>query len=322
MVDEFKKDDFQSEGSRVEKNQRQTKKRRRRRTILLVVIAILLILALAAAAYAWMRWDSVSSFVGLDSGEATVTDARSASAATAGTPTAAGAHGDLEMMSTTSSAIEVGRSLSEAIICIDPGHASNPDSDVEPIGPGSSEMKIKDPGGTAGASSGISEHVVTLAISQYLREMLEDEGIQVVMIRESDTYFGGNRERVQVANQAGADLFIRIHCDGSEDATRQGISTLYPAAITGWTDEIYVESKRAAESVHVSMINSLGAVDHGTVERVDITGFNWADVPTILTEVGFLSNTDDDALLASAEYQQQVARAIFEGIKQYLSSTA
>jgi N-acetylmuramoyl-L-alanine amidase len=210
-------------------------------------------------------------------------------------------------------------SLAGRVIVIDPGHASNTDMGTEPTGPGSQEYKVKDPGGTSGVVSGVREPVVNLAVSLYLKGMLEAEGAKVIMTREGDVYSGGNRERAEVANQAGADLFVRIHCDGSNDPSSQGVSTLYPASIPGWTDDIYAPSKQAAVAVESSLATNLGAVDNGAVERSDMTGFNWADVPAILTEVGFMTNAEEDQRLNSPEYQQQVAGALLLGIKGYFS---
>jgi N-acetylmuramoyl-L-alanine amidase len=181
-------------------------------------------------------------------------------------------------------------------------------------------MKVKDPGGTSGVVTGTREPVVTLAIALYLKEMLEAEGATVVMTREGESFNGGNRERAQIANQAGADLFIRIHCDGSSDPSRRGISTLYPAAIPGWTDDIHGRSMQAAVALQSSMASGLGAPDLGTVARDDITGFNWADVPAILVETGFMSNAEDDLLLNQPSYQQKVAAALLAGIREFLAA--
>lgn len=216
-------------------------------------------------------------------------------------------------------AVAAGGKLAGRVICIDPGHAASSDSGVEPIGPGSAEMKVKDPGGTSGSATGVREPVVTLAISLQLKAALEAEGAIVVMTRSGADFSGGNRERAQIANQAGADLFIRIHADGSADQSRRGVSTLYPANIPGWTDDIHSQSRAVATAVQAAMVSRLGANDLGIVERSDISGFNWADVPAILVETGFMSNPGEDALLNDPVYQQQVATALAVGIGAYFS---
>ncbi len=209
-------------------------------------------------------------------------------------------------------------SLTGKVICIDPVHAADADLGSEPTGPGSPDTKVKDPGGSSGTVSGAPEHVITLAISMQLRQQLEARGATVVMTREGESFSGGNRERAQVANQARADLFIRIHCDGSTNPSYRGVSTLYPALISGWTDDILPASRDAAAAVQASMVAATGAPDNGTVARSDITGFNWADVPAILVETGFLTNPEEDALLNSAGYQAQVATGIARGVLAFL----
>ena len=62
-----------------------------------------------------------------------------------------------------------------------------------------------------------------------------------------------------------------------------------------------------------------GARDLGVVERADLTGFNWADVPVVLVETGFMSNPREAGLLRSAGYQQKVARALAWGAQRFLS---
>lgn len=206
------------------------------------------------------------------------------------------------------------------VICIDPGHASNTNPGTEPIGPGSSETKTTEPGGTSGIISGVPEHVVALAIALQLKQQLEVAGASVVMVREGETFDGLARDRPLIANQAGADLFVRIHCDGSTNLIANGVSTLYPASISGWTDDIADDSGRAARSIQAAMVSRLGVPDLGTVERSDMLGFNWSDVPAVLAEVGFLTNPAEEERLVSPEYQRQVAEALATGITEYFSA--
>lgn len=208
--------------------------------------------------------------------------------------------------------------LAGLTITIDAGHASNPDLGTEATGPGSGETKVKDPGGTSGAVTGQPEYAVNLSIAILLKEKLEASGAQVVMTRSGDGFDGGNIERAQIANTAGADLFIRIHCDGSSDQSTHGASTLYPALIEGWTDDIYAASLSAAQAVQAALVTTTGALDNGVQERADMTGFNWADVPAILVEAGYLTNPDEDRALASPDYQEAVAQGLYDGIHAFL----
>ncbi|MHB0914779.1 MAG: N-acetylmuramoyl-L-alanine amidase family protein [Thermoleophilia bacterium] len=288
---------------------------RRQRLLALAAVAVMAVLSIAA--FAWSRSggnDPAADSAGPNGHGATVaTVPRPADLQQVG-PAGPGLTLQAEAAPAT---VSGGGSLAGIVICIDPGHAASSDSGVEPIGPGSGEMKVKDPGGTSGAATGVRESVVTLAISLQLKAALEAQGATVVMTRSGADFSGGNRERAQVANQAGASLFIRIHADGSADQSRRGVSTLYPANIPGWTDDIYEQSRAAAAAVQAAMVSRLGTPDLGTVERSDITGFNWADVPAILVETGFMSNPGEDALLNDPAYQQQVAAALAAGISAY-----
>lgn len=206
------------------------------------------------------------------------------------------------------------------IISIDPGHQKQANLDLEPIGPGSSRMKEKARGGARGIVSKIPEYKITLQISMRLKALLEKAGIRVVMTRETDDVNVSNIERARIANEAKANLFVRIHADGSESPLINGISTLYPSR-NQWTEAIHSESLRAAQLIQQELIRNTGRKDNGIVARNDLTGFNWSKVPVVLVEVGFLSNPEEDELLNDSEFQQRIAQGIFDGIKSYLAGT-
>src|SRR5690349_8537456 len=200
-------------------------------------------------------------------------------------------------------------------IVVDPGHDAEANPATEPIGPGSRKRKIKDGGGTTGAVTLTPESEVNLEISLRLRALLEADGYCVTMTRTRQTGLSmGNVARARIANRAHAALFVRIHADGSTDRSRHGTSTLYPALHHGWTDDILPASRVAAVKVQRQLVRALGSRDLGIVGRSDITGFNWANVPVVLAEVGFLTNPREDRLLSSAAYEQRAARGLERGI--------
>lgn len=203
------------------------------------------------------------------------------------------------------------------IVCIDPGHQRKSDQRPEPVGPGSSETKMRVTGGTTGVSSGKPEYVFTLELSERIRKRLEAAGVRVVMTRTGHDVNISNSERAKVANRAGADLFLRIHADGNTDRSLSGISTLYPAT-NSWTRLYAASGKRSADAVHASVIKATGATNRGVVARGDLSGFNWATVPSCLVECGFMSNPAEDTLLVSAAYQEKLAAGIAEGVMTYL----
>jgi N-acetylmuramoyl-L-alanine amidase len=205
------------------------------------------------------------------------------------------------------------------VICLDPGHGTPAavGRQVEPIGPGSRTMKIKDGGGTAG------EAAVALAIATRARELLVERGYRVAMTRTGPTIQlgdgNGNIARARFCNRRHAALMVRIHADGSGDTSLHGVSTLVPAWHKDWTDDIYASSLRAGRSIQRAVVSSTGAANRGLVQRADLTGFNWADVPAVLVESGFLSNPTERRLLRSGTYQQRVARGLTAGVAAFVA---
>lgn len=204
------------------------------------------------------------------------------------------------------------------LVCLDPGHGTPPaiGRQTEPIGPGSAVQKIKDGGGASG------EAAVALAIAKRTRTLLLRRGYRVAMTRTGTVFSygnGGNIARAQFCNRRQAALMLRIHADGSTNTSIHGFSTLYPAWHKGWTDDIYARSLKAARLVQAASVRSTGAADLGLVKRTDLTGFNWANVPAVLVECGFMSNPRERRLLQSSAYELKVARGLAAGAAGFIS---
>jgi N-acetylmuramoyl-L-alanine amidase len=201
------------------------------------------------------------------------------------------------------------------LVCLDPGHDATPDLSTERIGPGSDVYKIKDGGGASG------EATVVLQIGFKLRAVLRDRGYRVAMTRTDEEFTYGNRgniARARFCNERDAALMLRIHADGSTDRSRHGAATLYPAWHRGWTNDILPASRRAAERVQKQLVAATGAADLGLVRRGDLTGLNWADVPAILVETGFMTNPAERARLQDPDYQRRVARGLARGVARFV----
>jgi N-acetylmuramoyl-L-alanine amidase len=204
------------------------------------------------------------------------------------------------------------------LVCLDPGHGTPPaiGRQAEPIGPGSGVLKIKDGGGASG------EAAVNLAIAKKTQTLLLRRGYRVAMTRTGSVFSygnGGNIARAQFCNRRHAALMLRIHADGAADRTAHGFATLYPAWHKSWTDDIYTRSLKAARLVQAAAVRSTGAADRGLIKRTDLTGFNWADVPAILVECGFMSNPTERRLLQSSAYEWKVARGLTAGAAEFIS---
>ena len=206
------------------------------------------------------------------------------------------------------------------VVVLDPGHDLRSSPRTEPIGPGSGTRKIFDGGGTRGVVTGIREADLNLAVAVRLRALLRRAGVRVVMTRTTTSGTSmGNVARAGIANRAHAALFLRIHADGSSDPNASGTHTLYPALHTGWTDDVYEPSKRAARVVQRELLRALRFPDRGLQERADFTGFNWSDVPAIMVELGFMTNPREDRLLATAAYRQRAAVGLCRGTLRFLA---
>lgn len=203
------------------------------------------------------------------------------------------------------------------IVCLDPGHQATGNSAQEPVGPGATETKDKVSSGATGVTTGQFEYAYALDLALKVKERLEAYGITVVMTRTTNNVDISNAQRAAVANEAGADLFVRIHADSNVNADLSGISTLYPGG-NSWVAAIAGESLTAATLIQQEMVASTGAKDRGLTERSDLSGFNYAEVPSVLVETGFMSNPAEDKLLASEEYQNKLADGITRGILAYL----
>ena len=202
------------------------------------------------------------------------------------------------------------------LICLDAGHGTIPavGRQTEPIGPGSHVRKIKDGGGAPG------EPPVALAIALKTRALLQRDGYRVAMTRAAPGYAGGNIARARFCNVRHAALMVRIHADGAQSSSLHGVKTLFPALHRGWTDDIYAQSLRAARKVQSAVVRQTGALDLGLVPRSDLTGFNWADVPAILIETGFMTNPPEARLLRTSAYQLKVARGIAAGTQAFVGA--
>ena len=206
--------------------------------------------------------------------------------------------------------------------------------------------------GTIGPT-GLMEKDLCLDVALRLGKIIEQKlpGADVVYTRADDTFIP-LEERTNIANQAKADLFISIHANSSQDHAARGIETYYlnlrgtPEAMEvaarenatsaeGIHDlqdvvrqiartEKIDESKEFAEDVQNSLSTKLQksakTVKNRGVRKAPFVVLIGADMPSILTEISFLSNPADEQLLKKPEQRQHVAEGIFSGVSSYLES--
>jgi N-acetylmuramoyl-L-alanine amidase len=209
------------------------------------------------------------------------------------------------------------RASGTLVVAIDPGHGGKADSRQEPIGPGATQTRPREPGGASGVVTRVPESQLNLEVALKLRDALERRGIKVVMVRTTQNVNISPRERAEVANKAGADLLVRIHADSSDNSALQGLKTLVPGQ-NSWTGKIYAESLAAGAIAQRHLIEETAAKNLGVVKRNDLGGFNWSRVPTYLVEIGFMSNPAEDKKMETDAYQAKIVQALADAVVEYL----
>lgn len=189
-------------------------------------------------------------------------------------------------------------------VVIDPGHGG---SDPGAVGP-----------------TGLKEKDVVLAISLALAEQLKNYGITIRLTREDDRAVA-LYDRPRLANNMQADLLLSIHCNAFDSPQANGIE-IFHSYKGDYGQKYQSEAKRIASIVQDELVQATGLADRGIktrlVDRKDspIYGLDYyavirkADCPTLLLEIGFITNPAEEALLQSTYFQQKTAWAIANGI--------
>ena len=185
-------------------------------------------------------------------------------------------------------------------IAIDPGHGGN---DAGAIGP-----------------TGVMEKDVTLKVALELRRLLEAEGAEVIMTRETDRTVSEKGAkasdieelgaRCDVGNRAGADIFISIHADSFTRPEARGTTGYYYGKSTSG------RGQKLADCIRRNLVEQLGTPSRGT-QPCNFYVVKNTDMPATLIELGFISNKEEEKLLDSKEGVQKAAHGIFDGIEDY-----
>ena len=199
-------------------------------------------------------------------------------------------------------------------IVLDPGHSAMVAPGTEPLGPGSSEYKAADASGTSGVASGVREYELTLNISVQLKAELEERGYTVLMTRESNDVPVSCIERANVANNAGAAAYVRIHANGSENQGAAGAMTICTTPGSPYASELYSASRNLSDCILNKYCEMTGCRSEGVWETDTMSGNNWSRVPVTIVEMGYMTNPQEDLLMQTPEYQSKIVQGIADGI--------
>ncbi len=183
------------------------------------------------------------------------------------------------------------------VIVIDPGHG----------------------GAETGATgkNGTKEKAITLDVAKRVARLLEAQGAKVIMTRTGDQTIG-LYERTDKANQANASVFVSIHINANEDSSYGGTSTyIYSGKESSQAARVQ-ESRRLAGYVQTELLRSLGLRDVG-IKEANFVVLRTSDMPSILTELAFISNLNEEKLINTDDFKNKAAEAIVRGIGLYLS---
>ena len=208
------------------------------------------------------------------------------------------------------------------LVVIDPGHQQKANLNLELIGPGANTQKYKVTDGTTGVVTKKRESVLVLEMAFILKEKLEAKGIQVLMTRTSQDVDISNKERATFANDHKANLFLRLHADGSENPNQSGFAVLTPAEGSPYTKEIYAESLQISQTIVNKMRENHQVKVNGIKFRDDLSGFNWSKVPGVLLELGFMSNHEEDKKLSDPQYVNSLLQSVADSVDEYRKSKA
>jgi N-acetylmuramoyl-L-alanine amidase len=185
----------------------------------------------------------------------------------------------------------------EVVIAIDPGHGG------------------EDPGTSYGD---MYEKNINLDISLRLGALLKQAGIKTIYTREKDATVG-LAERANMANDAGATLFISVHNNQMpDDREYKGTETLYCPAEN--PDPGKMDGAKLARIVQKELIGTLKTVDNGIIYRPNLAVLHRTKMPAVIAEVAYISNWSDRERLASKEFRQKAADALFRAVSKALNA--
>lgn len=162
-----------------------------------------------------------------------------------------------------------------------------------------------DPGAQRGMTN---EKDITLSVVKYLSEFLKAQGVEVHLTRVDDTFIS-LQDRVDITNKTNPNAFVSVHVNAMESSNEiSGLETYFQTE----------QSKELASDIHKSLLDTLKVPDRN-IRKAKFYVINRTEVPSVLAEIGFISNQTEREKLISPDYQKQVAEGLAKGIILYLN---
>ncbi len=216
-------------------------------------------------------------------------------------------------------------SMAEAqyTIAIDPGYTGCEveSSEKVPIGPGASkevDMYPKSCVGGIGKTTGIKEADINLGVGLELRDILEENGYNVVMLREDNDTETSSQERAIEAADSGADIFVRLYCRKDQSSSKRGAMMYLPSENNPYIGDLYEECDLLGNSILENYCEYSGFQNSGIKYTDETVGINWSGIPVAQVMLGCISDSKDEAILADSNNWQMMAEGIAAGIEDYL----
>ena len=183
----------------------------------------------------------------------------------------------------------------DILVVLDPGHGGTDPGAISTI------RKMK-------------ESELVLDVTKQVNQMLVDAGFRTLMTRSTDVSVS-LQDRVIMANEANADLYVSVHANAATNTSVNGIENLYYPSELDPNDNR--DNKKLAQVFQAEMVSHLGAFNRGIVARDKLYVIRETKMPAVLVEMGFLTHKEEEDKLATGEYRKKVAESIYQSILKY-----